>query len=95
MKMILRIITAPITLFLDLVTWIFLGLIFCSSLLFQLASGIISVLAVAVLITYSVKSGLILLFIAFLVSPIGLPMISIWFLGRVQDISLFLKKTLR
>ncbi len=87
MKIVLKLITAPITLVLDLTTWIFMGLISCSSVLFGLVSGIVSLLAIAVLVTYSVKNGLILLTIAFLVSPLGLPMIAVWLLGGLQKIS--------
>ena len=51
------------------------------------ASAILAILAVAVLITYSVQNGLILLTLAFLVSPLGLPMIAVWMLGGLQKIS--------
>lgn len=92
MKMLLKIITAPVVLILDLFTLIFTGLISCSAILFRLASGIIALIAVAVLVTYSIKNGLILLTIAFLVSPMGLPMLAVWALGKVQGLSLFLKR---
>ncbi len=91
MKIILKFITAPITLVLDLTTWISMGLISCSTVLFGLASGIVSLLAVAVLVTYSVKNGLILLTIAFLVSPMGLPMLAVKLLGKLQCVSGALK----
>lgn len=91
MKIILKILLVPFILVLDLFTWTCIGLISCSSILFQLTSSVISILGVAVLITYSVKNGLILLTIAFLVSPMGLPMLAVWLLGSIQNISLFLK----
>ena len=87
MKAILKVLTFPIVLILDLFTWICVGLISCSAILFKLASAILAVLAVAVLITYSVQNGLILLTLAFLVSPLGLPMIAVWLLGGLQKIS--------
>ena len=87
MKAILKVLTFPIVLILDLFTWICVGLISCSAILFKLASAIIAILAVAVLITYSVQNGLILLTLAFLVSPLGLPMIAVWLLGGLQKIS--------
>ena len=87
MKAILKVITFPIVLILDLFTWICVGLISCSAILFKLASAILAILAVAVLITYSVQNGLILLTLAFLVSPLGLPMIAVWLLGGLQKIS--------
>ncbi len=91
MKIVLKLLTAPITLVLDLTTWIFMGLISCSTVLFGLVSGIVSLLAVAVLVTYSVKNGLILLTIAFLVSPMGLPMLAVHLLGILQCVSGALK----
>ena len=87
MKAILKVLTFPIVLILDLFTWICVGLISCSAILFKLASAILAILAVAVLITYSVQNGLILLTLAFLVSPLGLPMIAGWLLGGLQKIS--------
>ena len=87
MKAILKVLTFPIVLILDLFTWICIGLISCSAILFKLASAILAILAVAVLITYSVQNGLILLTLAFLISPLGLPMIAVWLLGGLQKIS--------
>ena len=91
MKAILKVLALPIVLILDLFTWICVGLISCSTILFKLASAILALLAVAVLITYSVTNGLILLTFAFLISPIGLPMIAVWLLGGLQKISGALK----
>ena len=91
MKAILKVLTFPIVLILDLFTWICVGLISCSAILFKLASAILAILAVAVLITYSVQNGLILLTLAFLVSPLGFPMIAVWLLGGLQKISSSIK----
>ena len=91
MKAILKVLAFPIVLILDLFTWICVGLISCSAILFKLASAILAILAVAVLITCSVQNGLILLTLAFLVSPLGLPMIAVWLLGNLQKISGALK----
>ena len=87
MKAILKVLTFPIVLILDLFTWICVGLISCSAILFKLASAVLAILAVAVLITYSVQNGLILLTLAFLVSPLGLPIIAVWLLTGLQKIS--------
>ena len=87
MKLIFKILLFPIALILDLFTWVCIGLISCSSLLFRLVSGIIAILGTSVLLTYSVKNGLILLTIAFLFSPMGLPMLAVHLLGGLQSIS--------
>ena len=82
---ILKILFAPVSLALTLFTWLCVGLISCSAFVFKLASALLSLLAVAVLITYSVKNGIILLLIAFLISPLGLPMLAVWLLGKLQS----------
>ena len=46
----------------------------------------IALLGVAVLITYSPQNGAILLVMAFLISPMGLPLAAIWLLGKVQNL---------
>ena len=91
MKLIIKILLSPIVLIIDLLTWLFGGLISCSSILFRLASGIVALLGVAVLVTYSVKNGLILMTIAFLGSPLGLPMIAVGVLSGLQSISATIK----
>ena len=52
---------------------------------------LLSILAVAVMITYSVMNGAILLFIAFLISPLGLPLLAVKMLGGLQRINSALK----
>ncbi len=92
MKLIFKILAAPVALIIDLLTLAFIGLISFSAFFLRLASSVIALLGVAVLATYSPKNGLILLTIAFLVSPMGLPMIAVWVLGRLQSISCILKE---
>lgn len=57
----------------------------------QAASGLLFLLAFAVLITYSVKNGIILLVLAFLISPMGLPMLAVQGLGKLQDVNSAMK----
>ena len=91
MKLIFKILTVPVTIAIDLLTLICIGVISFSGILLRLVSGIIAILGVAVLATYSPKNGLILLTIAFLFSPMGIPMLAVWVLGRLQNISCLLK----
>lgn len=86
MRLILKIIAAPVVLTLTLFVWICSGLLYVSAFVFGLAGTVVAVLGVAVLVTYSPKNGLILLVIAFLVSPMGLPMAAAWLLGKIQDL---------
>lgn len=87
MKLIFKTLTVPVTLAIDLFTLICIGIISCSAMLLRLVSGLIGILGIAVLVTYSPKNGLILLTIAYLVSPMGVPMIAVWLLGGLQSIS--------
>ena len=59
---------------------------YVSGLVLGLLSTVIALLGVAVLVTYSPQNGLILLVIAFLISPFGLPKLAFWLLGKVQDL---------
>ena len=86
LKLLLMIVAAPIVVALTLFVWICLGLVYVSGLVLGLISTIIALLGVAVLITYSPQNGLILLLMAFLISPMGLPLAAIWLLGKVQDL---------
>lgn len=87
MKLIFKILTAPVTLAIDLFTLICMGIISCSAMLLRLVSGIIGILGAAVLVTYSPKNGLILLTMAFLIGPMGLPMLAVYLLTGLQKIS--------
>ena len=85
LKLLLMIAVAPIVVALTLFVWICLGLVYVSGLVLGLISMILALLGVAVLITYSPQNGLILLLMTFLISPMGIPLATIWLLGKVQD----------
>lgn len=86
MKILLKIVVAPLVVLLTLVIWICVWLVYVSGLVLGLISMVIAFLGVAVLITYSPQNGLILLVIAFLISPFGLPKLAFWMLGKIQDL---------
>mgnify|MGYP003163056470 CR=1 FL=1 len=86
LKCLLMIVTAPVVLVLTLFVWLCTGLIYISGLVLGLLSTVIALLGVAVLITYSPQNGVILLVMAFLISPMGLPLAAIWLLGKVQSL---------
>lgn len=87
MKWILKILTFPVVLLIDLLTLVCVGIISCAALPLRIVSGIIALLGTAVLVTYSPKNGMILLTIAFLLSPMGLPMFTVWVLIQLQKLS--------
>lgn len=91
MKWILKILAIPVILLIDLFTLVCMGIISFSAIPLRIVSGIIALLGMAVLVTYSPKNGTILLTIAFLLSPMGLPMLAVWILSILQSISRFIK----
>lgn len=91
MKWILKMLTFPVVLLIDLLTLVCVGIISCAALPLRIVSGIIALLGTAVLVTYSPKNGVILLTISFLLSPMGLPMLAVWILSILQSISQFIK----
>jgi hypothetical protein len=86
-KAVLRILVAPVTFVISLLIWLCAALISRTALLFQIASVVIGLFAVIVLLTTSVKNGLILLGIAIAVSPIGLPLLAAKLLGGLQRVN--------
>lgn len=86
MKLLLKLLAAPVVLALALFIWICFRLLSCAAFLFGLAGTIVGLLGLAVLLTYSVQNGVILLVIASLVSPMGLPMGAAWLLGKLQNL---------
>ena len=88
MRLILKILVAPIIVVLTLFVWICSGLLYCSSFILGLAGTVLGILAVLVLLTGAVTNGfivLVVLVMAFLVSPFGIPMVAAWLLGKIQD----------
>ena len=91
LKLILKIVIAPVILLLTLAIWICVGLVYVSGLVLGLISMVIALLGVAVLVTYSPQTGLILLVIAFLISPYGLPMLSGWLVAKLHVLRYMLR----
>ena len=86
MRFLLKLLAAPVVLALTLFVWLCMGVLYLSSLVLGVISTIVGLLGLAVLVTYSVQNGIILLVIAFLVSPMGLPMAAAWLVGTVQNL---------
>ena len=86
LRLMLKIVAAPVILLLTLAIWSCVGLVYVSGLVLGLFSAAIALLGLAVLVTYSPQNGIILWAIAFLISPFGLPHLAFWLLGKVQDL---------
>lgn len=72
-----RILFLPVLLFLKLTFWICTGLLCIAEWIFGLASGILLVLSILGMIWVSVPQGLVMVGIAFLISPYGIPMLAV------------------
>ena len=95
MKLLLKILAAPVIVVLTVFVWVCVLILHISALILGLAGTVVAFLGLAVLITYSVKNGIILLVIAFLLSPFGLPMLAVRVLGVVQDVNYALRDFIR
>ena len=91
MRLTFKILAAPVVLVLPLTVWLCAALLGLSAFLLRLAGTVVGLMGLAVLITYSVKNGIILLVIAFLISPLGFPMLAVRMLGRLQDLNYSLR----
>lgn len=87
MRLTFKILAAPVVLVLTLTVWLCAALLGLSAFLLGLAGTVVGLMGLAVLITYSVKNGIILLVIAFLISPLGFPMLAVRMLGLLQDLN--------
>ena len=85
MRVLLKALAAPIVVLLTVFVWLCALLLNLSAFAFGLAGTEVGLLGLAVLVTYSVQNGIILLVIAFLVSPFGLPMLAVRLLGFLQN----------
>lgn len=95
MKIVLKLFVVPVVIILTVFVWLCVLMLHISALILGLAGTVVALLGLAVLITYSVKNGIILLVIAFLLSPFGLPMLAVRVLGVVQDINYALRDFIR
>ena len=75
-KLILKTLALPFVVILTPLTWICFGLLKCSAWIFGLAATLLTVIAALFALTVSAKDSLLLFAAAFLVSPIGLPMLA-------------------
>ena len=75
-KMILKALAFSVVVVLTPLTWICFRLLKCSAWIFGLAAMLLTVLAFLFALTVCAKDSLLLFCAAFLVSPIGLPMLA-------------------
>lgn len=86
MRLLLRILAAPVVVILTLFVWVCSAILYCSAYLLGLAGSLVGLMALVMFISGLVKNAILLLVLAYLISPLGLPMAAAWLLGRVQDL---------
>lgn len=91
MKPLRRLLTAPLRAVLTVMILIGTALVRISAGLLGFVSAAIAVLGVLTMLAVSARNGLILLLIAVLVSPVGLPMAAVLLLGALQSLRYALK----
>lgn len=84
---IIRFFLFPFALLIDLLTILGSSLLYCTSFIFKLVSAVIGLLGAVVLLTGEIQNGCILLFLAYVISPVGLPMVIVSILGFLQRVS--------
>ena len=91
MKFILKVLFAPIIVVRAGFIWLCALPLRMSAWVFGIVSTILGILGLAVLLLVSVTNGIIVLVIAFLVSPVGLPMAAAWMIGQMQRFRYFIQ----
>ena len=91
MKFILKILFAPVIAILAVIIWLSALMLKLSAWVFGIISTILGVLGLAVFLLDSVTNGITILVIAFLVSPVGLPMVAAWTIGQMQRFRYFVQ----
>ena len=86
MRILLKILFAPVMLALILFVNFFAFLLTVSSVFFGIAGTVFAILAAILFFAVNRTNGTIVLIFAFLISPFGLPMLAAWLLGKVQQL---------
>lgn len=86
MKLLLKILAAPIVAILAIFVWFCTGILYISGWVFGIAGILMGICAVYVFLTNTVVAGIIFTVLAVLVSPFGIPMIAAWLLARIQGL---------
>jgi hypothetical protein len=86
MRLILKLLAAPVALALKILTAFLSFVLAASDVFFGVASFIVFVAAAVLLFTGYTAGGLAWLGVAFLVSPFGLPALAGWLVSRLEGV---------
>ena len=91
MRIFLKILAAPFVLLLSVI-WVILVFVFSfAETILQYISGIAGLIAIVLFIIGQTTGGIVFAVIAFLISPVGLPVIAKWLIDKIYDMNDALK----
>jgi len=91
MRIIFKILAAPFVVLLTIFVAVMSFIINLSGWVFGLVSGLLGLGGIITLFTGPTFNGIMLLVLAFLVSPYGLPMLVVYFVGGMQSLNYTLR----
>ena len=94
MKLILKILFAPVIAVLAIFIWLCAAMLSLSAWVFGIAGTVFGILGLITLLFINNTNGIIILVFAFLVSPVGLPMAAAWLIGQMQRFRYFIQDTI-
>lgn len=94
MRFLLKIVFAPAIVLFAILIWLCGLTLKLSAWVFGIIGTILGILGLAILLLDSVTNGIIVLVIAFLASPLGIPMLAVWMIGQMQRIRYFVQDTI-
>ncbi len=91
MRFLLKLVFAPAIAILAVLIWLCGLTLKLSAWVFGIIGTVLGILGLAILLLDSVTNGIIVLVIAFLASPLGLPMLAAWMIGQMQSFRYFVQ----
>ena len=91
MRFLLKIVFAPAIVLLAILIWLCGLTLKLSAWVFGIIGTVLGILGLVILLLDSVTNGIIVLVIAFLASPLGIPMLAAWMLGQMQRFRYFVQ----
>ena len=82
----MKILCAPVVAALAVAGWFFTYMLRVSAAVLGIAAAVLGLLGLAILILDSTVNGIIVLGIAFLISPYGLPMFAAWLIAQLHGL---------
>lgn len=93
MKILLKILLAPVVVVLTFIIWIFTLVTHISAVILNILSVLLAITSIIMFAAqHNIGSGIAFLVFAFLLSPYGLPMAAAWFIAQLIYFSDWIKE---